>query len=178
MAEDLGSGHLAGAAASRAGATAHPLDRREPAVETSIASGVDVCCFSGDKLLGGPQSGIIIGRAALLERIRRHPLMRAVRVDKLTYGALEATLAEYAAGREATTVPVQRMLTMTAGQIRARAASLAARLNTMSGWRAELRESVSTVGGGSAPGRAAWVVAIEKGGFSRLSGRLAISRRC
>ena len=168
VAEDLGSGHLAGAAASRAGAAAHPLDRREPAVETSIASGVDVCCFSGDKLLGGPQSGIIIGRAALLDRVRRHPLMRALRVDKLTYGALEATLAEYASGRAATTIPVQRMLTMTAGQIRARAASLAARLNTMSGWRAELRESVSTVGGGSAPGieLPTWVVAIEKQGLS------------
>ena len=129
---------------------------------------MDVCCFSGDKLLGGPQSGIIVGRAALLEPIRRHPLMRALRVDKLTYAALEATLAEYAAGRAATTVPVQRMLTMTADEIRARAESLAERLNTMSGWRAELRESVSTVGGGSAPGieLPTWVVAIEKQGLT------------
>jgi L-seryl-tRNA(Ser) seleniumtransferase len=127
-----------------------------------------VCCFSGDKLLGGPQSGIIIGRAALVEPIRRHPLMRALRVDKLTYAALEATLAEYAAGRAATTVPVQQMLTMTADEIRARAESLAARLNTMSGWRAELRESVSTVGGGSAPGieLPTWVMAIEKQGLT------------
>jgi len=169
VAEDLGSGHLAGSDTRRSsGAAGHPLDRREPAVEASIEAGVDVCCFSGDKLLGGPQSGIIIGRAALLEQIRRHPLMRALRVDKLTYGALEATLAEYAAGRAATTVPVQRMLTMTAAQIRARAASLAAQLNTMSGWRAELSESVSTVGGGSAPGieLPTWVVAIEKQGLT------------
>ena len=167
VAEDLGSGHLAGPG-ERSGAEGHPLDRREPAVETSIRAGVDVCCFSGDKLLGGPQSGIIVGRAAFLERVRRHPLMRALRVDKLTYGALEATLAEYAAGRAAATVPVQRMLSMTATEIRARAESLAATLNTMSGWRAELRESVSTVGGGSAPGieLPTWVVAIEKQGLT------------
>ena len=166
VAEDLGSGHLA--VPTRPNRCARRVDRREPAVETSIEAGVDVCCFSGDKLLGGPQSGIIIGRAALLEPVRRHPLMRALRVDKLTYAALEATLAEYAAGRASTTVPVQRMLTMTADEIRARAESLAARLNTMSGWRAELRESVSTVGGGSAPGieLPTWVVAIEKQGLT------------
>ena len=82
----------------------------EPTRLASLAAGVDVVCFSGDKLLGGPQAGIVVGRAALVARIRRHPLMRALRVDKLAYGALEATLAEYVAGRAARTVPVLRML--------------------------------------------------------------------
>jgi L-seryl-tRNA(Ser) seleniumtransferase len=162
VAEDLGSGHLASSDGSRS--PAHPLDRREPAVHTSVEAGVDVCCFSGDKLLGGPQSGIVIGRAALIDRMRRHPLMRALRVDKLTYAALEATLAEYVAGRAAETIPVQRMLTMRAEQIRPRAEALAARLNLTAGWHTELRESVSTVGGGSAPGidLPTWVVAVRK----------------
>ena len=161
VAEDLGSGHLASTGSSSA--LAH-----EPAARDSITAGVDVCCFSGDKLLGGPQAGIIVGRSALVERVRRHPLMRALRVDKLTYAALEATLAEYAAGRASETVPVQRMLTMRADEIRARAEALAARLNAIDGWRAELLAGASAVGGGSAPGveLATWLVAVEKRGLS------------
>jgi L-seryl-tRNA(Ser) seleniumtransferase len=131
-------------------------------VEQSVIEGVDICCFSGDKLLGGPQAGIIVGRAALVARIRSHPLMRALRVDKMTYAALEATLAEYAAGRAATTVPVQRMLTMTADEIRERAETFAAAIGGRPGWRAEVIAGVSAVGGGSAPGveLATWLVAI------------------
>lgn len=134
----------------------------EPTVQATVASGVDICCFSGDKLLGGPQAGIIVGRAALVERIRKHPLMRALRVDKMTYAALEATLAEYAAGRAATTVPVQRMLTMTADEVRARAETMAAAIGTLTGWRAELVAGASAIGGGSAPGveLPTWLVAI------------------
>ena len=86
--EDLGSGCLE---------ANHVLD--EPTVGASIDAGVGVCTFSGDKLLGGPQAGIIVGRRALLDPIRRHPLMRALRVDKLTFAALEGTLIEHAAGR-------------------------------------------------------------------------------
>jgi L-seryl-tRNA(Ser) seleniumtransferase len=140
----------------------------EPAVEAAIAAGVDLCCFSGDKLLGGPQAGIIVGRAAAVERVRTHPLMRALRVDKLTYAALEATLTEYAAGRASATVPVQRMLTMTADEIRVRAATLADQVNAIGGWQAEIVPGVSAIGGGSAPGieLPTWLVAIAKDGLT------------
>jgi L-seryl-tRNA(Ser) seleniumtransferase len=154
VAEDLGSGLLA-----------RSLEH-EPAVEESVAAGVDVACFSGDKLLGGPQAGIIVGRSNLVANIRTHPLMRALRVDKMTYAALEATLTEYVAGRAAATVPVQRMLTMTVDEIRARATVLAAAIASKPGWRAELSDGVSAVGGGSAPGvdLPTCLVAIEKTG--------------
>ena len=144
IAEDLGSGFLA-----RSGQS--PL-RDEPSVEETVAAGVDVCCFSGDKLLGGPQAGIIVGRAAFVDRIRKHALMRALRVDKMTYAALEATLIEYAAGRARTTVPVQRMLALTVADIRPRAERLAAAVVSRHGWGAELVEGASAIGGGSAPG--------------------------
>jgi L-seryl-tRNA(Ser) seleniumtransferase len=136
----------------------------EPAVGDSVSAGVDVCCFSGDKLLGGPQAGIIVGRDAFVDRIRTHPLIRALRVDKMTYAALEATLAEYAAGRAAITVPVQRMLTMTADEIRVRADAIAAAIGRGRGWRAQVIAGVSAVGGGSAPGveLPTWLVAIAK----------------
>ena len=172
VAEDLGSGHLADIPRSEQGQTllrpgSDPLGA-EPSVEASVAAGVDVCCFSGDKLLGGPQAGIIVGRAALIERIRKHPLMRALRVDKMTYAALEATLAEYAAGRAAETVPVQRMLSMSAEAVRARADAVAAAIGAIEGWRAEVVDGVSAIGGGSAPGveiRTA-LVAIDKRGLT------------
>jgi L-seryl-tRNA(Ser) seleniumtransferase len=159
--EDLGSGHL-GTIAD------HPLDKSEPSVRASVAAGVAICCFSGDKLLGGPQAGIIIGRKALVDVIRRHPLMRAVRVDKLTYAALEATLAEYAAGRGNSTIPVQRMLTMSAAEIRTRADDLAAAINRAGGWKAEVVKGMSAIGGGSAPGveLPTWLVAIARDGLS------------
>ncbi len=185
VAEDLGSGHLSARGTSgvrprtptnsASGVRPQPPERpnkndpmgSDPIVEDSVAAGVDVCCFSGDKLLGGPQAGIIVGRAALMDRIRKHPLMRALRVDKLTYAALEATLAEYVAGRAADTVPVQRMLRMTADDVRPRAQALADRVNHVAGWRAELVAGVSAVGGGSAPGvdLPTWLVAVEKEGL-------------
>jgi L-seryl-tRNA(Ser) seleniumtransferase len=145
VAEDLGSGHL-GTSSN------HPLDATEPSVRASVAAGIDLCCFSGDKLLGGPQAGIIVGRSVHVDRIRRHPLMRALRVDKLTYAALEATLVEYAAGRAGSTIPVQRMLTMSGAAIHARASALAAAIQQLPGWKAEVVAGVSAVGGGSAPG--------------------------
>jgi L-seryl-tRNA(Ser) seleniumtransferase len=170
VAEDLGSGHLAANPSSDPGQSrvrpgSDPL-ATEPAVDESIAAGVDVCCFSGDKLLGGPQAGIIVGRARLIARIRTHPLMRALRVDKMTYAALEATLTEYAAGRASATIPIQRMLTMTADEVRARASVVASALGAMTGWRADVIQGVSVTGGGSAPGveLPTWLVAIERDG--------------
>ena len=141
VAEDLGSGLLTADAA---------LD--EPAVSTTVAAGADVCCFSGDKLLGGPQAGIIVGRAPFVDTIRRHPLMRALRVDKMTYAALEATLSDYAAGRADAEVPVRRMLSLGADVIRARSEAVATAINRLAGWRAETLDGVSAIGGGSAPG--------------------------
>lgn len=124
--------------------------RDEPTPAQSIAAGADLVFFSGDKLLGGPQAGLIAGTATLVTQVRHHPLMRAVRVDKMTYAALEATLQEFAAGRAATTVPVARMLAMTAEQVRGRAAELADSLR--GDLAADLIDGMSTVGGGSAPG--------------------------
>src|SRR5438067_2021515 len=168
VAEDLGSGHLGSEwGRSAVGAGSDPVGM-EPAAGETIAGGADLCFFSGDKLLGGPQAGIIVGRAALVDRVRRHPLMRALRVDKMTYAALEATLAEYAAGRAAATIPVQRMLTATADEIRARASAAAAAIGAIAGWRADLVEGSSAVGGGSAPGVSlpTWLVAVQKAGLS------------
>ncbi len=137
--EDIGSGCL--------------LDdlEGEPSVQQSIAAGVDLVCFSGDKLLGGPQAGIIVGRKALIDQLRTHPLMRALRADKITFALLEATLAEYVSGRATTTIPVQRMLHTSADDIEARAQALGSALAEQ-GWRVATISGASAVGGGSAPG--------------------------
>ena len=139
--DDVGSGYLGGG---------HPALRDEPAVGRTLDDGADVVMFSADKLLGGPQAGIIAGRPDLLDRIRRHPLMRAVRAGKMTYAALEATLQAYAAERPGE-VPVAAMLTATSEEIGVRADALA---GTLGGHavRASVVDGVSTIGGGSAPG--------------------------
>jgi L-seryl-tRNA(Ser) seleniumtransferase len=139
LVEDIGSGCLVDDFAD------------EPSVQASIAAGVDVVCFSGDKLLGGPQAGIIVGKKTLVDRLRTHPLMRALRADKITFAVLEATLAEYAAGRSKTTVPVQQMLHASPDEIEARAQALAEKL-AGAGWQVALLSGSSAVGGGSAPG--------------------------
>ena len=136
--EDIGSGNLTALA-------------DEPSVQDSIAAGVDLVCFSGDKLLGGPQAGIIVGRKALVDQLRAHPLMRALRADKIAFAALEATLAEYAAGRERQSVPVQKMLHADPEEIEARTQAIAARLGAR-GWQVAMISGSSAVGGGSAPG--------------------------
>jgi L-seryl-tRNA(Ser) seleniumtransferase len=123
----------------------------EPSVQVSIAAGVDLVCFSGDKLLGGPQAGIVVGRRNLVTKLQTHPLMRAIRVDKLTLAALEATLIEYVAGRAEAAIPVVRMIQASVESIEARAEALAARLHA-AGWKVSLMSGASAVGGGSAPG--------------------------
>ena len=145
LVEDLGSGLLAGGAAE--GAVGD-----EPTVGASIDASVSVCTFSGDKLLGGPQAGIVVGRRALLDRIRRHPLMRALRVDKLTLAALEATLIEHATGRADRTVPVARMIAAPVDELATRAEALCARLDGAAGLRVAVEASEAAIGGGSTPG--------------------------
>jgi len=156
--EDIGSGCLVDDIAG------------EPTVQASISAGVDLVCFSGDKLLGGPQCGIIAGRKALVDELRVHPLMRALRADKITFAVLEATLSEYAAGRSARTVPVQRMLHTTADEIEARCMAIAEQL-APAGWRAAIMSGASAVGGGSAPGLTLPTVllALERDGESASS---------
>jgi L-seryl-tRNA(Ser) seleniumtransferase len=142
--EDLGSGWL--------GASDSPL-AGEPPVSTSLQDGADIVLFSGDKLLGGPQAGIIVGKRELLDRLRTHPLMRALRVDKVTYALLEATLALWTESPSRQLVPVYRMLTMPVAEIDRRATALAARLSRAPGIQADVIDGESAPGGGSAPGQ-------------------------
>ncbi len=148
LVEDLGSGWL-GVPHS----TPWPEALRdEPSVRASLEAGVDLVTFSGDKLLGGPQAGLIVGRRDLVDQVRRHPLMRAVRADKQTYAALEATLELWHREPARTEIPVVRMLLEPVASIDRRAQSLATQLAKMSSEvMVEVIDGVSTIGGGSAP---------------------------
>jgi L-seryl-tRNA(Ser) seleniumtransferase len=118
----------------------------EPTVRASLAGGADLVCFSGDKLLGGPQAGIVAGRADLIARLRRHPLHRALRIDKLSLAALEGTLLLYLDPERALReVPVLRMLKEQTATVKARAERLA------SATGGEVEETVARVGGGALP---------------------------
>jgi len=118
----------------------------EPSARESLAAGADIVCFSGDKLLGGPQAGIVVGRAEAVERLRRHPLQRALRIDKLSLAALEGTLALYLdPGRARREIPVLRMLDEPAERVRARAQRLAEAVG------GEAEQTVGRVGGGALP---------------------------
>jgi L-seryl-tRNA(Ser) seleniumtransferase len=118
----------------------------EPMAAASLAEGADLVCFSGDKLLGGPQAGIVAGRSELVERLRRHPLQRALRADKLTLAALEGTLLlALDPARARTEIPVLRLLDEPAEAVRARAERLAALVG------GEIEETVARVGGGALP---------------------------
>jgi L-seryl-tRNA(Ser) seleniumtransferase len=127
---------------------------KEPTVQESVASGADLVTFSGDKLLGGPQAGIILGRRALIERIRQNPINRALRIDKLTLAALETTLRLYRdEARAVTTIPTLRMLTEPEASIEMRARELAQRLAVLADSRlsCEVVSRPSKAGGGSLP---------------------------
>jgi L-seryl-tRNA(Ser) seleniumtransferase len=130
LVDDLGSGALVAV-------------EDEPTPRASLAEGADLVCFSGDKLLGGPQAGIVVGRAELVEKLRRHPLQRALRADKLTLAALEGTLALAVDAPDQ--IPVLRMLREPRETVRARAARLAELVG------GEVEETIARAGGGALP---------------------------
>jgi len=140
--EDLGSGALVDLESVGIGC--------EPSLLDSLRGGVDVVSYSGDKLLGGPQAGMISGRADLVARMRSNSLFRALRVDKLTYAALEATLLAYVK-RDHGAIPALGMMRLTKDEIAARAESLAGALSSGGALRAEIIDGSSVVGGGAAP---------------------------
>jgi L-seryl-tRNA(Ser) seleniumtransferase len=138
LVDDLGSGVLV--------TSNSLLLADEPSARESLDAGADLVCFSGDKLLGGPQAGIVVGRADLVERLRRHPLQRALRADKLTLAALEGTLALYLEPQRALKeVPVLRMLAEPEEAVRARAERLAGAVG------GEIERTIARVGGGALP---------------------------
>ena len=150
--DDLGSGVLA----------KMPALADEPSVHGSLAAGIDVVTFSGDKLLGGPQAGIVVGRSEFIEKMKAHPMARAMRVDKMTLAALQATLALYLKPEEALErIPTLRMLNESPESLRARAEELAAELRDAIGKNGadalgglasvEVEQAASKVGGGALP---------------------------
>jgi L-seryl-tRNA(Ser) seleniumtransferase len=155
LVDDLGSGAMT----ARYG----PGLTGEPEVRRALADGADLVCFSGDKLLGGPQAGLVLGKADLVERVRRHPLLRALRPCKLTLAALEATLALWRDGRQEE-IPVVAMLAQPADEAKARAKRFLGRLRR-AGLRCTgaLRPVEGRAGGGSMPLRTApgWAVALS-----------------
>jgi L-seryl-tRNA(Ser) seleniumtransferase len=136
--DDLGSGALID--------TAKYGFAHEPTVQESLTAGADIVCFSGDKLLGGPQAGIIVGKKELLDKIRKHPLARAVRADKICLAGISATLTHYLKDEAEREIPVVRMMSMPLEQIQGRAEAWRAALG-----QGEIIRSESTVGGGSLP---------------------------
>ena len=137
----------------------------EPSVDVALSDGADIITFSGDKLLGGPQAGVILGRAELIARIARHPLLRAVRVDKMTLAALEETLKAHVEGR-ALDLPLWSMALTPTQDLERRAARLAVHLSdAVTGLKAEARPSAALTGGGSLPGEqlGSWAVSLDHG---------------
>jgi L-seryl-tRNA(Ser) seleniumtransferase len=161
---DLGSGTLLGTARYGLGA--------EETVQEAVSAGADVVTFSGDKLLGGPQAGLIVGAAEAIAKLRAHPLMRAIRPDKTTIAGLVATLTAYRDGTAESDLPVWRMIAATEGDLARRARSVADALGR-AGIEADVIETRSTVGGGSLPEETqpSRAVALE-GHATRLAERL------
>ena len=159
--EDLGSGTLID---TEAIGLLH-----EPKPQEVLASGMHVVTFSGDKLLGGPQAGVIVGRKDAIDRMKKNPLLRALRMDKLTLAALEATLREYLDPEKAwQSIPVLAMLNADVQTLHSRANNLANALSAIDGVNAEVAESTSYSGGGALPDEAmpTFVVAVTQTGMS------------
>lgn len=146
----------------------------EPMPQESVSAGVGLSFFSGDKLLGGPQAGIIAGKRELIDIVARHPLARAMRIDKLSMAGLAATLMHYISGEAVAAVPIWQMIAAPADALQSRAGQWAAAL----GNSASIAESRSTIGGGSLPGETlpSWVVAIDcraaAGGAEEIAKRM------
>jgi L-seryl-tRNA(Ser) seleniumtransferase len=157
--EDLGSGCLVDLSSYGV--------RDEPTASQSLKGGVDVVTFSGDKLLGGPQAGILLGKREPLERIRKNPLFRALRVDKLTIAALEATIALYLRGKTEA-IPALRMIQLPKAAVTRRAERLAERIAARPDFSVRVREGESVIGGGSTPGQSlpTALVAVTHAGHS------------
>jgi L-seryl-tRNA(Ser) seleniumtransferase len=145
----------------------------EPMVQENIAAGASLVSFSGDKLLGGPQAGIIVGRKDLVEQLRRFPMTRALRVDKTTLAGLQANLLHYLKGEAVETIPVWQMIAATPQTLRRRARRWARRLSGQ-GLSAQVVPGESTVGGGSLPGQTlpTWLLALASSSSDRFSQQL------
>lgn len=161
LVDDLGSGALIDTA--RFG-LAH-----EPTVQESLAAGASLVCFSGDKLLGGPQAGIIVGDRSLIDQLKKHPLARAVRADKLCLAALAATLLHYLKDEAEQEVPILRMLAAKPPQLNQRVKQWAGELGS-----GKPVKGLSTVGGGSLPGETlpTWLLAVQPSNVDQVQGRL------
>jgi len=159
--DDLGSGALLDTALFGLG--------HEPMVQESLQAGAGLVAFSGDKLLGGPQAGILLGERRLVDRLRKHPLARAVRADKLCLAALDATLTHYLLGEAVQQIPVWRMIAAEAETLRRRASSWAAELG-----QGQVVPELSTVGGGSLPEETlpTWVLSLDPAHPGSFSERL------
>ncbi|HMK08497.1 MAG TPA: L-seryl-tRNA(Sec) selenium transferase, partial [Anaerolineales bacterium] len=159
--DDLGSGALIDTQAFGLG--------HEPTVQESLQAGAALVTFSGDKLLGGPQAGVIVGQQALVARLRDHPLARAVRADKSALAGLYATLLHYGRGEAVEQIPVWRMIALPADDIRRRAERWRSTLG-----EGEIHPSRSTVGGGSLPEETlpTWTLALAAGHLDELAARL------
>jgi len=164
--DDLGSGSLLD---TQPFGLAH-----EPTLQESIAAGAALVTASGDKLLGGPQAGLILGKAELIARLRRHPLARAVRVDKTTLAALEATLLSYLEGRALEELPVWRMIAAQPEVLRQRVQRWRRRLQAWDVKDTLIMSTQATVGGGSLPGQQlpSWALALSCPSPDQLARRL------
>jgi L-seryl-tRNA(Ser) seleniumtransferase len=159
--DDLGSGSLMDTARYGMG--------HEPTIQESLGAGADLVCFSADKLLGGPQAGIIIGRKDLIDKLKRHPLARAIRADKLCLAALSATLLHYLKDEAETHIPVWRMISTSTEVLHGRAHQWVEKLG-----QGEVISGLSTVGGGSLPGETlpTYLVALDLPSPNRFLGVL------